>query len=254
MSAWHGSRLDTTEFFAKDRGSPELSVVMPVYNEAPLLRETIEAWVESLRSLRIPFRFFVYDDGSTDGSGELLEAFSAQWTEIRLTRQANRGHGPTIRRGYAEAVGRWVFQTDSDLEVNPDQVPLLWNVREDFDLLVGRRLRRDLGVLRSGVSALGRTLIRRLFASGAHDVNSPFRLIRRSFLDDCLERIPHGTFAPNPILTGIALAERWRYREVDVFWQPRRHGSGLRLRPRTLVRFLRATRETIAVAGTMKKS
>jgi hypothetical protein len=87
-------------------------------------------------------------------------------------------------------------------------------------------------------------LVRRLFASGAEDVNSPFRLIRRSWLSACLDRIPAKTFAPNLLITGFALSGGHRYQEVDVTWRRRSHGKGLSLTPRILLRLLAAAYQT----------
>lgn len=243
----NGQAVFTAESRSKAADSlpaPELSVVMPVHNEAERLREVIDSWVRELRGLAIDFRILALDDGSTDASPAILEACASHYPELRLIRHFNRGHGPTIHLGYAQASGRWVFQTDSDLEVSADQFALLWHQRDDFDLVVGRRVGRDVGPARNLVSASCRRMVTRLFGSGAEDVNSPFRLIRRSFLTACLERIPAETFAPNLLVTGFALSGGHRYEEVDVKWHRRSHGKGLSLTPSILLRLLAAAYQT----------
>jgi cellulose synthase/poly-beta-1,6-N-acetylglucosamine synthase-like glycosyltransferase len=89
----------------------ELSVVMPVYNEVAAVGAVVASWAAVLERLGIDYELLVYDDGSTDGTGAALDALAAALARLRVTHHANRGHGPSIMRGYAEATGRWVFQT-----------------------------------------------------------------------------------------------------------------------------------------------
>jgi dolichol-phosphate mannosyltransferase len=201
---------------------PTLSVVMPVHNEAFYLSDTLSDWIRVLRGQQIPFEFLVYDDGSTDGSGEILEECARECAEMRIVHQPNRGHGPSIREGYDAASGEWVFQTDSDDEVPAGEFDQLWPLRERFDFVIGRRVGRKQGFGRRLISKGARLSVRILFGGGVRDVNSPFRLMRGAFLRDSLRYIPGDAFAPNIHLTGLAVRGRWRVREVPVIWQ--RHG------------------------------
>jgi glycosyltransferase involved in cell wall biosynthesis len=102
---------------------PELTVIMPVFNE----RATVERAIEAVHAAGLPvvFELLVVDDGSTDGTGELLRERS--WPAgVRLLRHdRNRGKGTAIRTALAEAQGRFTTIMDADLEYEPADIALL---------------------------------------------------------------------------------------------------------------------------------
>jgi glycosyltransferase involved in cell wall biosynthesis len=99
---------------------PLLSVVMPAYNERTTIDEIIR------RVLAVPLRteLIVIDDGSTDGTGEILDRLHQELT-FTLLRQANAGKGAALRRGFAAATGDIVVIQDADLEYSPEEFPQL---------------------------------------------------------------------------------------------------------------------------------
>src|SRR5256885_12988809 len=102
--------------------SMKLSVVMPVYNESATLREAIG------RVLAMPMdvELLCVDDGSRDGSGEILKELEAKHSQIRVFLQAhNMGKGAALRRGILDATGDFVIIQDADLEYDPAEYPQL---------------------------------------------------------------------------------------------------------------------------------
>jgi glycosyltransferase involved in cell wall biosynthesis len=102
--------------------APELTVVMPVFNE----RATVERAVAEVLDAGLgDFELLVVDDGSTDGTRELLQG--REWPEhVRLLRHdRNRGKGAAIRTGLAEARGGYTTIMDADLEYDPTDIPAL---------------------------------------------------------------------------------------------------------------------------------
>ena len=208
-----------------DRPTPTLTVVMPAYNEAGAIREVVTGWDCQLAALGVPYEIRVYDDGSRDGTGDLLAALARERPALTAVRQPNRGHGPTILRGYREARGDWVFQTDSDGEMGPESFPLVWERRHEADLVLGYRAGRAAPPARRLVTAVARWTVRLCFGAGVRDANAPYRLYRRAALERLLAAVSPDAFAPNVILTGLACRAGLRIVEVPVPYRSRRTGA-----------------------------
>ena len=210
---------------------PGLSVVIPVYNEEGAIGAVLDEWTAVLDALRIDYEMRVYDDGSRDGSRAAIESRAASHARVVALHHANRGHGPTILRGYGESRGEWVFQTDSDGETPADAFPRLWELRADYDFIVGTRSGRHSPVPRRMLSGGARLAARLLFGARMRDVNSPYRLMRGAWLREQLPFLSTASAVPNVILSGLAARTKARIAEVPVVFAERRAGtSSLSLR------------------------
>lgn len=207
---------------------PQLSVVVPVYNEADTIAAAVLEWAAELDRGALDYELLVYDDGSRDDSGRLVETLRARVPRLSLRRHRNVGHGPTVLRGYREAHGEWIFQADSDGEVAPTSFRALWDVRHDQDFVLGARQQRRSPMLRRLVTLGSRLTIRVMFGMTIQDVNTPFRLMRRARLVPLLAMLPDDCFAPNVALVGLAARAGLRIRTVPVTYRGRRsRGSSL---------------------------
>jgi len=226
----------------------DLSIVMPVYNEELGIESVVNSWMAEIERLGIRCEFLLYNDGSKDATGARLDAIAQRYAAVRVTHHTNQGHGPTVLRGYGEAQGEWVFQTDSDDEIPASAFGAVWQAREGHDAVFGIRTGRPSGPARRLLTLGAAFSVRVLFGQGPTDVNVPFRLIRRRTLATLLPRIPPHTFAPNVVLSGLVARDRVRFTEVPVPAVERRLGQTSIIGMKTLKLGARAARETIAAA------
>lgn len=203
---------------------PELTVVIPCYNEEGAIGPVVSSWRDELDRLGIAFEIRVYDDGSRDRSREILQGLAEADRRVVPVAQANAGHGPTVLRGYREARTPWVFQVDGDGELQPSDFEPLWRERDRFDLLLGFRQGRLATGGRRALTAGSRGVVRLLFGPGVTDVNTPFRLIRRSWLDAMLPLLPSDSVIPNVVLAGLAVRSGARIAEYPARHENRRTG------------------------------
>lgn len=228
--------------------TPELTVVMPAYNEEEAIAGVVNEWVERLDRMGIDYRLDVRDDGSRDRTLEILRGLEEQIPRLRVTTRPNAGHGPTVLRAYREAEGEWVFQTDSDGEISPADFAPIWYRREAYDFLIGRRFHHGAPWPRRIVTTLARWTVRVSFGRAPHDVNVPFRLMYRDLLRPLLDAVPADTFAPNVALSGLAAASGLRLFEHPVLHRDRAGGQTSLDRRALLRASRRSLTETLSIA------
>ncbi|HWC66454.1 MAG TPA: glycosyltransferase family 2 protein [Acidimicrobiales bacterium] len=128
------TRADVTASAPPD-ARPTISVVVPCFDEALVIMRSLDALYAYLDGLSCRYRFelIVVDDGSTDETAEIADAFARSRAEVRVLRQhANTGVGQALRRGIAESTGEYVVTLDCDLSYSPDHIGRLVDaLRED---------------------------------------------------------------------------------------------------------------------------
>lgn len=142
----------------------EISTVTPMRNELTCVREFVRRVDAVLQSLGDEYEILIVDDGSTDGTGELLEELTSEYPRLRPLR-LNRNFGQAIATdaGFQQSVGRFVVMLDGDLEQPPEEIPrMIAEARKGFDLVSGRRTNRDISkFLRAIPSRAANWLLRR---------------------------------------------------------------------------------------------
>jgi dolichol-phosphate mannosyltransferase len=236
-----------------------LWIVMPAYNEASCIEPVIDGWLRGIDEIGLADAWLlVVDDGSRDGTGAIAEALASRDRRVRVIHQGNAGHGAAVMHGYRTAVAagaRWVFQTDSDGQMGPQDLASVWKKRREDGLTLGYRAERHDPASRRSISASLRILLWLLFGVRVRDANVPYRLFAGSYLESLLARLPASMVTPNIALSVLA-ARDGRLVEVPTGHSPRRSGRTtlmratlLRLCMRSFVELLRVRRLAAASKG-----
>lgn len=204
-----------------DAGAPELSVVVPLYNEEENLPVLMGELGAAIATTGLTHELIFVDDGSTDGSAEVLAGLAKSLPQLRILRhQRNAGQSAALVAGFRAARGRLVVTLDSDLQNDPADIPrLLARLDEGFDAVSGvRRNRRDSWVRRLS-SRIANAVRNWATDESVTDVGCSLKAYRREFLVDL------------PMFTGmhrfLPTLVRWngaRLTEIDVNHRPRLHG------------------------------
>ena len=168
--------------------TPELSVVVPVFNERDNVAPLVSEIVAALRG-RIPFEIVYVDDCSKDDSFAVLSQLMASTPELRVLRHvAQSGQSSAIRNGVKAARGAWIATLDGDGQNDPADIPKLLDARDQADpalkLFAGWRVqRRDSGSKR-WASTIANAIRSRLLRDETPDTGCGIKLFERAaFLD-----------------------------------------------------------------------
>lgn len=203
-------------------GQPEISVVVPVYDEEanlPLLQREIAA---AMQALGRPFECVYVDDGSRDRSLSVLLALRRDDPRIRVVEFArNAGQTAALAAGFDHARGRIVVTLDADLQNDPADIPaLVAKLEEGYDIVAGwRRKRHDGFVLRKLPSKLANRLIALVTGVSIHDTGCTLKAFRAELVRNLPIYAEQHRFLP-----AMSAGSGARVAEVVVNHRPRIHG------------------------------
>ena len=209
----------------------KLSVVMPVYNEQATLREVIS------RVLAVPMEteLICVDDGSTDGSREILVELQASHPQIRVLLQPkNMGKGAALRRGIQESTGDFVIIQDADLEYDPSDYSTLLQPLIDgkADVVYGSRFlgsrpHRVLYFWHSVGNSILTLLSNALTNMNMTDMETCYKVFRREILQSI--PIEENRFGFEPEITVKIAKRRLRVYEVGIGYWGRTYEEGKKI-------------------------
>jgi glycosyltransferase involved in cell wall biosynthesis len=202
---------------------PELSIVVPLYNEEESLPLLVEQLLASLRPLGRPFELVLVDDGSSDGTAGALRVIAAQTPElVAMLLRRNYGQTPAMSAGFDASRGDLIVTLDGDLQNDPADIPmLLEQLEQGYDLVSGWRYQRqDDGLSRRLPSRLANRLIAQVTGVRLHDYGCSLKAYRRELVEDISLYGELHRFLP-----ALAFIEGARITEVKVNHKARQFGQ-----------------------------
>jgi dolichol-phosphate mannosyltransferase len=200
---------------------PDLSIVLPVYDEADNLSPLWSELRASLEGLGLRFEALFVDDGSGDGSGEALDRMAHYDDRVRVLHlDSHSGQTAALDAGFRSARGSVVVTMDSDLQNDPADIPLLLEKIGSFDAVVGRRVVRQDPWSRRLASRIANAVRNFVSDEFISDTGCSLKAFRR----DCLTRIRLYD-GMHRFLPTLLKMEGFTVAEVAVGHRPRHRGS-----------------------------
>ena len=196
---------------------PTVSVVIPCYNEAETLRELHTRLHAEFARLELKAEILFVDDGSTDGSREVLRALAAEDPSCRvIIFRANCGKAAALQAGFTLAQGEYILSLDADLQDDPAEVPRFLEALQQADVVSGRRTSLN----GAAAPAFFNRMVRAVTGVKLHDISSGWKGFRRQVVREVAVYGNQHRFLP-----ALAAARGFRVVELPVKHYPRRSGE-----------------------------
>ncbi len=206
---------------------PILSVVMPVYNE----RTTVEEIIRRVLAVPMRIQLIVVDDGSKDGSGDILERLKGE-LDFTLIRKENGGKGSALRRGFAAVTGDMVIIQDADLEYAPEEYPELIEliVKGQADVVYGSRFlgRHRVFMFTHYLGNMVVTLATNiLYNTMLNDMETCYKVMRTDVLRSFT--LDSNGFGIEPEITAKIFKRGFRVYEIPITYAGRGYDEGKKI-------------------------
>ncbi len=202
--------------------TPFLSVIIPVYNEELCLEELCQRLYRVLKEMGRSYEVLFIDDGSSDGSLELLLKLRSKYRPMKIIHfSRNYGQHPAVTAGMAESRGQVIVTLDADLQNPPEEIPkLVEALQKGYDIAAGWRKQREDSIFRILPSIIVNRLISRVTTVKLHDYGCMLRAYSRVLVErylKCEERASYITALMNLLSRNVI--------EVPVRHEPRQKGK-----------------------------
>jgi dolichyl-phosphate beta-glucosyltransferase len=215
---------------------PELSIVIPAYNEEALITSTLECLQNYLSARPEAYEIIVVDDGSQDKTVEAVKQLQRNNLDLRLlVNPHNMGKGFSIRRGVLESRGQFIIFTDADLPYELDAITgFLRALRDGYDLAIGSRVLpgsevRGVPALRYVAGQVFSWMVQAVLFSGLPDTQCGFKSFRAGAAKQIFRRLTIGGFGFDVEMLFIARKRKLTIRPVPVHMIEHRQRSRVRL-------------------------
>ena len=182
----------------------KLYIVMPAYNEEGNIENVVRDWYKVLSLASIESKLIVADSGSSDDTHNILTRLQKELPNLVVLSDTLKQHGPKLIALYKYSITNgadYIFQTDSDGQTNPEEFRAFWDLRNDYDVIIGHRVIRGDGIIRKFIENIVCLLLRIYFGVKVKDANAPFRLMKKEVLSRYICRFEDDYNIPNIMLT-----------------------------------------------------
>jgi glycosyltransferase involved in cell wall biosynthesis len=202
------------------RAAPALTVVIPAYNERVNIEPCYSELVGVLEAHGQPFEILFVDDGSTDGTGDVLRQLASADARIRVLRlRRNAGQTAALHAGFQAARGAAVVTMDADLQNDPHDIPRLLAALPGRDAVCGWRVDRHDPWTKRIASRIANKVRDRVTRDGVHDTGCTLKAFRREAIQSL-----HLYRGMHRFLPALLQMEGMRVTEVPVSHRPRQAG------------------------------
>lgn len=207
-----------------------LSVIIPVYNEVQNIREILKR----VLATGLPWEIVIVDDGSTDGTRDILKELDGKDKIRVILHEKNQGKGAAVRTGFSEAKGDVFLIQDADLEYDPRDYPAILRPIEEgiADVVYGSRFlgaaRRSTMFWHMIANKLLTLATNILYNNILTDMETGYKVFRREVLDGIT--IHSNSFNFEPEFTAKILKKNVRIFEVPITFNPRDYSDGKKIK------------------------
>ncbi len=203
-----------------------ISAFFPCYNDASTIAGLVENAILVLKKLTNKYEVVVIDDGSSDGSQQILRDLEVKYPEVvrPIFHKKNIGYGGALKDGFKNARHELVFYTDGDGQYDVNELPILVGLMTpDVNFINGIKMERQDFAYRVIIGNFYALCMRWAFLLPIYDVDCDFRLIRKTLLDKLTLRSDSGSICVELIKKSEKAGAK--FRQVSVHHFPRLHGK-----------------------------
>lgn len=205
----------------------KLYIVIPAYNEQDNIEDVVKDWYPVVEKCGEDSRLVIIDDGSKDATYEKLQELAKDRPQLEPMHKENGGHGATILFGYRHAIdcgADYIFQTDSDGQTLPSEFDEFWNLRKEYDMVIGHRKGRQDGFSRVVVTKVLKAVCLLCFHVSVQDANTPFRLMKTESLKKEIHLIPKDYNLSNVVISVLFIKKGYKVKYLPITFRPRQGG------------------------------
>lgn len=220
----HGFPLFRMERLVPTSLRPWVSVVIPIKDERdnvrPLTEQLLKTLAAAPNSRSAEFEILYIDDGSTDGSSQILDHLATRHAEVKVLHfDRNYGQTSAFDAGFRHAAGELIVTMDGDLQLDPADILTLLPLATQYDLVCGWRQDRHDNIVRKISSRMANGIRSSITGDGVHDTGCSLKVFRRPVIERIALFEGMHRFFP-----ALALMHGFTVTEVPVHHYPRAHG------------------------------